>query len=169
LATRLQLLNRSPDTRDTLRWLWRKGAATLPPDLGNPATTSSVALCLFEESGADPALIFNATIPPGGSCATPPCWKQKANGSQVYKDRSGAAAGITALALQIGAAGRARVIVRGKGIGLAASSLGFPNPALPLPLRAQVQISDGACFEATYDASGVRRNADGILRARGTP
>ena len=61
------------------------------------------------------------------------------------------------------------MIVRGKGVGLGLSPLGFPNPALPLPLRAQVQISDGACFEATYDASGVRKNADGVLSATGTP
>lgn len=168
-VTRLQLNNLSPDTKDSLRWVWKKGALVNLSELGNPATTSSVALCLFEESGAEPNLIFNATVPPGGSCTTPPCWKQTANGTYIYRDRGGAAAGITSIKLKSGVAGKSSVILRGKGVGLAASPLGLPIPTLPLPLRAQVQISDGACFEGTYEAADVRKNADGILRAHGSP
>ena len=168
-TSRLRLTNRDPDTKDRLTSVWNRGVATGPLDLGHPDTTSAVALCLYEESAAVPALIFNGTIPPGGSCTTPPCWKRTANGSYLYKDRTGTAAGITAVALKVGAEGKSKVRVVGKGIGLAASPLGFPNPTVPLPLRAQVQISDGACFEATYAAPGIRKNTGGILRANGTP
>ena len=51
--------------------------------------------------------------------------------------------------LKPGAAGRAAIVVKGKGTAL-------PMPALPLavPVRVQVQSSDGRCWAATLTTVG---------------
>jgi hypothetical protein len=36
-------------------------------------------------------------------------------------------------------------------------------------LRAQLQIEGAACFEGTYEADDVRRNADGVFKAKDAP
>ena len=45
----------------------------------------------------------------------------------------------------------------------------FANPPLPLPLRVQVQIDNGTCFEAGFEQDGIRRNEPGRFQATGTP
>jgi hypothetical protein len=44
-----------------------------------------------------------------------------------------------------------------------------PRAELPVPLRVQLQIQGGACFEGRFGAEGVSKNADGSFRAIGTP
>ena len=50
-----------------------------------------------------------------------------------------------------------------------AGDIGLPSAPLGVPLRAQLSVNGGACFEGTYGADGVRANLNGVFRARGTP
>ena len=177
-STMLAIKHDETGERSSLRWQWKDGGAVRPYDLGWPHLYSQVAVCVFDESTASPSLIFagsvNDDLDPysyGGSFFTgsAPGWKTYDDGSARFREKLGAADGITAIDLGTGAAGDSRVKLKGKGAGLLSSSTGFPTPALPLPLRAQVQIEGGACFEGRYGAAGVSRNADGVFRAKGTP
>jgi hypothetical protein len=88
-------------------------------------------------------------------CARPPCWRAGSNGKLTYRSTPPDAAGLSALQLRPGAAGRARIRVKGLDM------LGGPAP-LPsaLPLRVQVQVQGGGCAEAVHSAAGLRRNDD---------
>jgi cysteine-rich repeat protein len=168
-ATKLAVTDRTPDAKDAFGWRWKKGSTTASSEYGDPRTTTDVAMCLFDESGPTPALVFQAIVPAGGSCTTPPCWVKSGDGSYAYDDEAGLAAGITSIDLRTGADGRAKIDVKGRGAELEASSLGFPAAPLGLPLRAQVQIEGAGCFEAEYDAGGASKNANGVFKAKGTP
>jgi len=55
-----------------------------------------------------------------------------------------------------------KLAVKGKGAGLA-----MPSPgSLALPVRAQLQTSDGMCWEAVYAGSAVRAQDASQLKAK---
>ena len=164
----LQISDKMPDTKDRLRWRWRKGIATAPAALGDPLSTTAVATCLYDESSATPALLFRAVIPPGGTCDGKPCWKAIAKGGVKFKSKTGAD-GIVALTLRPGATGDPKADVKGVGTGLSGRPFGLPPPPFALPLRMQVQVEGGACFEAAHGAPGVITNVPGSFKGRGTP
>ena len=164
----LQVTDRTPDTKDGLKWRWRQGAATMPAELGNPSTTNAVAACLYDESGPSPTLVFRAVVPPGGNCGGKACWKPVGQGGFKFKSKAGAE-GITRLSLRPGAAGDSKVDIKGDGIGLSGRPFGLPAPPLALPLRMQVQVDGGACFETTHGAAGAVKNEAGSFKGYGTP
>jgi hypothetical protein len=156
---------------DTLVWKWLKGAPTSIGDFGNPLTTDSYALCIYESTGA---LSFAAGAPAGGTCqlgrAQVPCWKGLGTpvGTTGFKYNNPARTpdGITSIVLKPGALNRkgigtAHISVNGKGPNLLTRPTGVPGlPALPLtlPQRVQLQASSGRCWEATYSNAGEKKN-----------
>jgi len=157
---RLDVRDGEPSLRDAVDWTWPKGATTTRAELGDPTASSSVDVCVF---GASSDVLLSARVPAGGTCGGKPCWRGTAKGF-TYADGTGAADGITKLQLVAGAAGKAKALVRGKG-----AALEVPTPPLELPLRVQLQVEGGACFESVHDAAGVRRNEAGVFKATGTP
>jgi cysteine-rich repeat protein len=164
----LQLLDRTPDAKDRLKWRWRAGHAILLSQLGNPITTDAVATCLYDESTPTPTLLFRAVVPAGGTCGTKPCWRSIGSGGYRYKSRTGAE-GIVGLSLRPGPDGKSRVEVKGAGAGLSGRPFGLPAPPLGLPLRMQVQVEGRGCFEVAHGAAGVIENEPGSFKGRGAP
>jgi Tol biopolymer transport system component len=148
----LSVKDRTPDTRDQLKWKWLTGEETELDDFGDPTLTESFALCLYDESGA-PTLHAKAEVPPGGVCNDSPCWRPAGAAAFKYRDKVGTPNGVTKLLLKAGADGNARVILKGKGDPLPTIEL-----PMPLPLRVQLQSTSGACWEALYDPGGVSEN-----------
>jgi hypothetical protein len=165
---------------DTLVWKWLKGAPTTTSDFGNPLTTDSYALCIYESTGA---LSFAAGAPAGGTCqvgrAQVPCWKGlgKPAGTTGFKYNNPARTpdGITSIVLKPGALnakgiGTAHISVNGKGPNLLSRPTGVPGlPALPLtlPQRVQLQASSGRCWEATYSNAGKKTNTGTHFNGKG--
>lgn len=140
----LDLKGNAQPARRKLKWIWLNGTIDAA-QLGAPTTSTSYALCIY----ADHASVMSATLAAGGLCQGAPCWKAAGRGF-AYKDRNPAGAAITKAKLKPGA-GRAKILVLGKGADL----------ALPLPMPANsvvtVQLvkntADGAdCWEATFPA-----------------
>jgi hypothetical protein len=151
--------NKTPDTRDALVWKWTKGAATLLSDFGDPLNTSPYALCLYDATGAaQPRLL--AQIPAGGLCGGKPCWTQTKKGFK-YKNKALGPDGIQSVVLVPGAAGKAKIILKGKGALL-------QPPPLPeaLPLTVQLKRVDdlGQCWDAAF-ATPLTNSAE-QLKAR---
>ncbi len=130
-------------TKDRLSWRWAKGAATALADYGDPVGRTDYALCVYDETGGTPALATTAAIPHGG------LWKPIATQGFRYKDAARANAGIGRVILKSGAAGKAMIVVKGKGSAL-------PLPALPLhddaAVTTQLVSSDGPCWTGTFPA-----------------
>jgi len=153
----LSIRDRTRDLDDRLVWKWLAGAATSAGDFGNPLATTNYQLCVYDGGGHT---IARASAPPGGDCGGRPCWQQKTSGFQ-YRSRdrtpSGAPRSSVKLALRPGVAGKAKIILHGRGVQLDLA----PLPASE-PVTVQLKSSTGTCWEAVYSAP-ARRNDVGMF------
>ena len=78
-----------------------------------------------------------------------------------YQDKAGTGRGLQRILLKAGEAGKARVLVKGRGEHL-------PDPPLPLtlPITAQLRSTSGECWEAVYFEAGVSRNEPGRFKGK---
>lgn len=141
-------------TRDTLKFQWAKGSATVLGDLGDPVRNADLALCVWDGNGER---ILAATAPSGA-----PAWSAARDKGFRYKNKAGSATGITAARLQVGEAGKAKAQIQGKGTAL-------PEVSVPATFPLTVQLIDsetGTCFGAAYEASMATKNEDGRIKAK---
>jgi photosystem II stability/assembly factor-like uncharacterized protein len=147
----LTIKDKKNNKQDTLVWKWLKGEAVSVGDFGDPLTTDTYSLCIYDESVAPPLLLLGATAPAGGTCGKKPCWKVSGKTGFKYKDGQRTADGFDTITLKAGAAGKAQTVVTLKGI-----SFAIPTLPLNLPVRAQLQAGNGNCFDTHF--STVRKN-----------
>jgi hypothetical protein len=152
------------DRGDGLVWKWIKGERTEPADFGSPMTTDSLGLCMYEQSGEGPVLVFRAITAPGSECSVGStgrsCWlgldKQVGSGGYgqyTYRNKEQTPDGIDQMVLKPGDEGKAKLLVKAKG-----ESLSLPELPLGLPLQVQLHAETGECWEATYSETGVKDN-----------
>jgi hypothetical protein len=151
----LRLRNVTPDIKDRLLWKWKHGAATSIADFGNPPASTGYALCMYDGAGL---LLEGASAPADGSCNGRPCWRATRSGFR-YVDPALTPSGLRQIVLRAGAAGKAQIVVKGRGPLLALPAL----PISTLPVTVQLVSSDGVCWEATY--SSALRNQTGQFKA----
>jgi hypothetical protein len=172
--TRLRVVNRpTSDGGDVVSWSALGDFGTplgpeqeifgLPTD---PTLQHDYTLCLYDESGPTPSLLFRATAPAGGTCGSGPCWEERENcGSRScgvkYKDGEFSPEGVQKLV----ATNRTLLKFLGRGASLSNRPGGLPALPLPLPIRAQLQVREGGiCWEAEYTAATA--NSSQVFRAR---
>lgn len=115
-----------------------------------PLSTTDYALCIYDAN----SLVLDAIVPAGSA------WQAGLHGFK-YKSRSGTPDGVTQIQFKVGADGKAKVLVQGKG-----GDLGMPAlDALVQPLRVQLRSSDGRCWEAVYSAP-PKKGASAIFSDR---
>jgi hypothetical protein len=141
----LKLKDDSDNGKDRLLWKWLKGDATTSAEFGDPTTTATSLLCVYDGS----TLEIGAALPAGSNWVA-------LNGDKgfKYKDPAGAQAGITSVLLKAGASGKAKIILKGKGALL-------PDPTLPFtePVDVTVQLRNtdtSSCWEATYSTPAIK-------------
>jgi cysteine-rich repeat protein len=161
----LQIKDKAPDAKDTLTWKWLKGEVTTVADFGDPIGGDDYTLCIYDVSGATPSVIVRAAAPAGGVCGTgnklKDCWKPTKKGFK-YVDKALTPDGLLKVDLKEGVEpGKAKVLVTGKG-----DNLPMPALPLPLPLRAQLHAGNGTCWEATYSATGLKKNTPAEFKAK---
>jgi hypothetical protein len=123
--------------------------------LGTPCDDGNQCTTVFDESVAPPSLFLRSRAPAGGACAGEVCWKRSGDSGFSYRDRDATPEGLTALAVRAGGVGQTRAQVMSKGPRL---HFRLATRRVPVPLRVQLQATDGICFEARYDAAGVIMN-----------
>ena len=148
-GAQLQLKNISPDTKDQLQFKWNKGDATLLPEYGDPTTTATYVLCIYDGSG-NPQPLLAAAAPAGGTCKKGKlCWKP-ASTSYKYNDGLYTPDGLQIVQLKEGPVnGKAKMQFKGRGVNL------LP-PGLPLTLPVTVQVKNtqtGVCWNAVFSAA----------------
>jgi hypothetical protein len=163
----LQLKDRTPDTKDQLKWKWKKGAATDLGDFADPVTGSAdYRFCIYDSSASSQPLAELALVP-GGTCDGKPCWKTLGSPASPkgykYKNKAGTPSGIIKVKFKAGVDGKAQVQLKAKGDLI-------PMPALPLTLNvtAQLLIDDGAtteCWQTVY--SSTLKNDAAQFKAKG--
>jgi len=164
----LEIRDRNNDRRDSLVWRWKRGAETNTADFGDMLRDHGLAVCLYDESGIAPALVFDAMVDIGTKCTRgskeKPCWRglgaPRGSRGFRYRDRAGASGGITSVLLKAGDARKAGVTVTARGEALA-------TPTLPLnvPLRMQLQTTTGQCWEDSF-AGTIKKNDSARFKAK---
>ncbi len=150
--------------KDRFEWVWRRGQATALADFGDPSTTTSYAVCLYDGNGTP---VFRASVAAGNG------WRRFRTALD-FTDRSLVQAGIRKISLRSRSdqPGRASIRIVGRGridnLGNFGSGnlpdLGvLPIAAGPAPIRMQLINSLGACWESAYQ-DRIRRNK--IVNAR---
>jgi hypothetical protein len=149
-------------SRRKLNWKWLKGAQTELSDFGDPTTTTSYALCVYDEVGGVPASTTTFDIAPANLCGSDPCWKAKGERGFKYKNDAGNADGITSILMKSGQNGKAKVIVKGRGLNLA-----LPAPATLTELLNQdtavtVQLvnSVNKCWTTEFISPALKNEVD---------
>ena len=154
VSTAAQLTLRSKTPR--LGWKWTKGSATTLADFGDPVHADTYALCIYDESGATPRTLLDATVPSGTS------WRAGKSGF-TYKDKVGTAHGVMGLSLRAGASGKSRITVSAKG-----SHLTLPTVPLVLPVAVQLR-GHGECWGADFLPGGVKKNTATEFNGKSAP
>ena len=166
-GAKLAIRNKTPDGSDRVLW---KGvgplAGAIPDPPGeifgsptDPAIGHDYTLCLFDEAG--PSLLFRATAPAGGDCDGRPCWTPTFAGHTFfaplfgyrYRDRLRTPDGLDKMELRTVSTGATKIFVRGVGEQLSNAPPGMPALPLTLPVRVQLQIDGGRCWDAEYSAA----------------
>jgi hypothetical protein len=138
------LKDSTDDNKDLLLWKWLKGGATDATEFGDPVTTHAYELCIYDGGG----LVASASAPAGAN------WSAKTTGFK-YRDPAGSSDGLQTIILKAGADGKAKIVVRGKGM-----NVDMPNLALlTSPLTVQLKRAGGTvCWGATYSFPPARKN-----------
>lgn len=148
-ASVLQLKVNALATRNALTWKWSKGAATSLADFGDPLASTTYAVCVYDEIDGHPTLVMDVVAPAGSG------WSKTATGFK-YANKTPTGNQPQNVTLHTTAAGKATIIVNGKGDGL-------PLPALPLEqtpkVVVQMQNTAGGCWEADYSLATKNTSA----------
>lgn len=151
-GARIDLKTPGPAARRSLAFTW-SGADVALAELGDPTSTTEVALCLWDAGGR--ALATSAR-------ADASKWTALGGLGFRERDRSASPGGISNATLRPGPGPVSLLSFKGKGTLL-------PDPGLPLvaPAIAQIRTSDGpTCWEAVFPASGVTQNGSKRFRAQ---
>jgi len=156
----LLLKDSDNNTNDKLVWKWLKGAQTTQDDFGMPTGTTAFSLCIYAGSAA--GLVARADVPPDATK-----WQALSDKGWKYKDASGAADGVQKVLLKGGDAGKSKVLVKGKGDGLA----DLPAQTLPVaadgfPVTVQLFKDTGLCWGSAFDSADVTKNEAGQFKAK---
>jgi hypothetical protein len=115
-----QMTDRADDTKDKLKWKLASGDAFDQTRLGDPLTTRTYALCVYDETASTPALVAALEISPGAA------WLDKSPKGLRYKDKLATEDGVVKAAFKTGTAGKTKVQLVAKGV----------NLPMPAPLSA---------------------------------
>jgi len=152
-------LKKSGGTKDKLTFRWNKGAATNLVDLGNPSSTTTYTLCVYDQTANVSSLIVQALVPPGGTCHNgKPCWKSTSKGFR-YSDRGAGNDGIKTINLKSGTAGKAKILVKGQGVGLGLPTLPL-NQNQAVIAQMKNNRNAGECWEARFSSPATKNDVE---------
>lgn len=126
------------DSRDKLRWNWKKGAATTIETFGDPDQTTAFHLCIETRSPSPTALASSIAIPAGS-----PPWSGGRKDWRLTSESLPEFSGITGIRLKPGAARKAGIRVAGGGEALPIIPVGIEGP-----LRVLLRSSTGECWSS---------------------
>ena len=153
---------------DSLDWRWISGNAPLR-EFGDPTSTTTYALCIYDAVNHVPHLAFVAQVEPGGFCHRSPCWSTVGSPPIGYRfvDSDGLQYGIEKLLLRDRSAARDSIIAQGGG-----DQLELPLPVGVDQFFAQqdnvvVQLVNdvAGCWESLFRPGDVMSNTSVLYEA----
>lgn len=145
-----------------LVWKIASASDSVTADFGDPTAGGSTGVCIYDESGNISHVTAELLVPGGGTCKKEqPCWRALKNGvGYKFADARGLHDGVKGIVFRSGLAGKSSLRVKATG-----SNLRLPSLPASMPLRVQLQASDGGCWEASYTKANV--STEGVFSAAG--
>lgn len=145
--------------RDSISWKWGRGGAFDSADLGDPTSTTSYSLCLYDHEGGVVRTVARLEASVGAA------WKP-AGAGVAYKDPAGAGSGLRKIKLKPGAAGRAKVLVSATGaaMGLAAPYSVDALFAQDPDVVVQLVNNEGHCWSSTFASANGAHLDPGLFQ-----
>jgi hypothetical protein len=112
-----QVKDNADDAKDQVKWKWKKGDAVAQADLGDPDTTATYTLCVYDTTLAVESLVASIRVEPNAG------WQSKDPKGWKYKDKTGAENGVQKVQLKTGDAGKSKAQVKAKG-----AAIPMPQP-----------------------------------------
>ncbi len=161
------LIKNNGDGGRKLLWKIASASDAQASEFGSPTSGGSYALCLYDESGEVPHLTSELLVPGGGTCKnSEPCWRAfkqgKTGAGFKFADPRALHDGITDIVFKSGVGGTSSLLLKASG-----PNLRLPTLPVAVPLRMQLQASDGACWQTSYAQPSVTVNKDGAFGAAG--
>jgi hypothetical protein len=160
-ASKLQIGDSDKAGKDKLSWQWGKGATFAQAAIGTPTTTTSYMLCIYDSTTDIPVLRAAYNVGPSSTL-----WQESDPKGAKFKDKEGTS-GIIQLQLKTGDAGKTKVKIQGKGMGLV-----LPGPAgtayfaQDTTVMVQLINSTGACWTSSFAAADTTTNDAGKFKAQ---
>jgi hypothetical protein len=140
--------DRAGTADDQMKWKRGGGEGYSQAKLGNPSTTATYTLCIFDETGGVPAFSGSLTVPPNAS------WVDKDPKGWGYIDKTRPYDGVMKLLLTAGIPEKAKMQLVARG-----STASWPAPMnattfFDLDTHVIVQLSNdetGDCWSTTFD------------------
>ncbi len=155
----LQLRANTDDTKDKLKWKFTGGPLLAQSDFGDPLTSASYALCIYD--GA--VLKLEVRVGPSATL-----WKAVGTKGFLFSDSAGASDGVAKAKLLGGAAGKSKLQVKGSG-----TNLPMPTPVSGTQfftnlsgVTAQLREANGECYETAFTPAQVIKNDGTQLKAK---
>ena len=99
-------------TKNQLKWKLSSGGALEQADLGDPVSTGRYALCVYDENAGASSLVASLEVDPSA------LWESQDPKGFDYRDKTGAAGGVTRVLLKTGPAGKSSASVSARGLNL---------------------------------------------------
>jgi hypothetical protein len=141
--------------KDLLQWTWSIRTSTPPAidhsTLGEPNSgTTAYAFCVYDGTTPTPSLISSLSLPPGGTCNAPPCWRDIPDRGFKFSDHAATQDGITLFVAKGGMRKSGRFKLKASNRFGTLNVLMTPDQPYALPVTAQLVNSDGWCWDAVY-------------------
>lgn len=141
------MVDKTPNDKDKVKFKWVRGDETFTADFGMPDVDTSYVLCTYDASSGSDTLVHGTIAPAGDLCTGLPCWRPTSTKGWRYKDKDKTPCGVSKARLREGVQGKSKIQFFADGPLLATPSL-----PLVLPVRVQLQASNGECWEASYSS-----------------
>ncbi len=138
--------------RDSLKWKLKGLTGATLSGYGDPTTSTSYLLCLYETTAGTPTVALAAELPSAATCGVADCWRSN---STSHRFRSTASGSVKAsLRAKSGGAGDVKLSAKGAPAFSTVLPLGH-DPAVTVQLRS----SGAACWSATFGIPAGRNDA----------
>jgi len=143
--------------RDKLLWKWRGGSETLLSDLGDPTSSTSYALCLYDKAGGALRNVLEIDAAAASQCATGNCWTTSEH-AYSYQDRTVRNGPLRSLRLTFSSGGRFQI--RGVAVGAALAPPVMPLALDPSAIMQLINLENGQCWQASFASADVNTSTE---------
>jgi cysteine-rich repeat protein len=143
---KIDIVDKPDDAQDRLDWRWMKGDETFLTDFGQPNSSTTYALCVYDGEAGVPQFETRLLAPSGTA------WRSSGKSAFKYRDSGATADGLKSIVLKAGGPGKAKIILKARGLNLPTPVPEGPSAFFQQTPSVIVQLinSSGVCWSTEF-------------------